>query len=77
MQAAQRVKMMGESNNLLELIKADASFHLSPEEIDGLLDAEKFTGCAQIQTEQFIAEHVAPVLASHASVLGMQGEVRV
>jgi adenylosuccinate lyase len=77
MQAARRVKMMGESNNLLELIKADEAFRMTPEEIDKLLDAKKFTGCAEIQTERFISEYVAPVLASHASALGMQGEVRV
>jgi adenylosuccinate lyase len=77
MQAAQRVKMMGESNNLLDLIKADNAFRISPAEIDALLDPKKFTGCAENQTERFIAEHVVPVLESHASVLGMQGDVRV
>ncbi len=77
MQAAQRVKMMGESNNLLSLIKADSAFRLSPEEIDSLLDAKKFTGCAEQQTERFIAEQVAPVLKPFTSELGMEGEVRV
>ena len=77
MEAAQRVKMMGESNNLPMLIKADNAFRLSPEEIDNLLDAKKFTGCAEQQTQQFIAEHVAPVLKAHVSSLGMQGEVTV
>lgn len=77
MEAAQRVKMMGESNNLLALIKADDAFRITPDEIDNLLDAKKFTGCAELQTEQFIAEQVAPVVKAHASLLGMQGEVRV
>ena len=77
MEAAQRVKMMGESNNLLELIKADDAFRISPEEIDNLLDAKKFTGCSALQTEQFIAEYVAPMVDAHASSLGMQGEVSV
>ncbi len=77
MEAAQRVKMMGERNNLLDLIKSDTAFGLTPEEIDSLLDAKKFTGCAELQTEQFIAEHVAPVVNAHTSSLGMQGEVRV
>lgn len=77
MEAAQRVKMMGESNNLLALIKADDAFRITPDEIDNLLDAKKFTGCAELQTEQFIAEQVAPVVKAHASSLGMQGEVRV
>ena len=77
MEAAQRVKMLGESNNLLELIKADNVFRLSPEEIDNLLDAKKFTGCAEQQTEQFIAEHVSPLLKTFTSSLDMHGEVTV
>ncbi len=77
MQAAHRVKMMAESNNLLDLIKSDDAFRLTPAEIEKLLDAKKFTGCAESQTERFIAEHVAPVVKAHASVLGMQGEVLV
>lgn len=77
MEAAKRVKMMGESNNLLALIRADNAFRMTPAEIDNLLDAKKFTGCAEWQTEQFISEHVAPVVSANASWLGMQGEVRV
>ena len=77
MEAAKRVKAMGESNNLLDMIKADQAFRMSPAEIDALLDAKKFTGCAEDQTERFIAEHVAPVLKAHASALGMQAEVLV
>jgi len=77
MQAAQRVKMEGASNNLLDLIKADDAFRLTPDEIDELLDAKKFTGCAESQTEQFITDFVAPVVKAHSSVLGMKGEVLV
>ena len=77
MQAAQRVKMIGESNNLLDLIKSDDAFRITPKEIDTLLDPKKFTGCAESQTERFIAEHVTPILQAHASILGMHGEVRV
>jgi adenylosuccinate lyase len=77
MAAAQRVKVAGESNNLLALIKADGEFRLSPDEIDLLLDPKKFTGCAEQQTESFIAEQVQPMIEPYASELGMRGEVRV
>lgn len=77
MQAAERVKMRGESNNLLELIKSDKSFMLSPEEIDAILDPKKFTGCAAMQTQWFIDEHVTPVLRQYEGRLGLKDDVHV
>lgn len=77
MQAAQRVKMRGESNNLIELIKADESFKLSAQEIDNLLDPAKFTGCAPRQTQDFISVYVTPLLREYADRLGMEDGVRV
>jgi adenylosuccinate lyase len=75
--AAERVKMQGESNNLLELIKDDNSFGLSPDEIDSLMDPVKFTGCASVQTEDFIKEHVEPVMAEYKGSLGLKDNVTV
>ncbi len=77
MAAAERVKMHGESNNLLDLIKADCAFKMTPEEIDGLLDPQKFTGCASVQTDNFLNEHVKPLLEQYAGRIGMKSEVRV
>ncbi len=77
MAAAERVKMHGESNNLLELIKADPAFMMSADEIDNLLDPQKFTGCAAVQTQDFVEEQVKPVLAQYAGRLGVKGDVRV
>ena len=77
MTAAERVKMHGLSNNLLELIAADDAFGLSGEEIDALIDAKKFTGCASAQTDNFIETHVNPILGQYADMLGVAGEVNV
>ncbi len=77
MAAAERVKLLGESNNLLELIKDDAAFGLTSQEIDDLLDPVKFTGCAGKQTQDFIDEQVAPVLDQYAGRVGVKGDVRV
>jgi len=77
MQAAERVKMHGDSNNLLDLIKTDDAFQLSAVEIDGLLDPGAFTGCASVQTQDFIESHVAPVLKEHENSLGIKGDVSV
>ena len=77
MEAAKRVKMYGEANNLLDLIKQDSAFRLDADEIDALLDPQKFTGCAAAQTQDFIDTHVAPVLNEYADCLGIKGDVKV
>ena len=77
MAAAERVKMHGRSNNLLDLIADDAAFGLDRDEIAALVDAQKFTGCASLQTDDFIAAHVKPVLAHYADVLGIESQVNV
>ncbi len=77
MQAAQRVKSEGKNNNLLDLIKADNSFRLSEDEIDALLDPAKFTGCAAVQTQDFIDDNVAPLLEEYSGCLGIKSEINV
>lgn len=77
MQAASRVKMDGLDNNLLELIKNDSVFSLTPDEIDSFIDPQKFTGCAALQTQEFLNNYIKPVLAEYAGKLGLSGEVKV
>lgn len=77
MQAAERVKVYGEPNNLLELIKSDNDFKLSAEEIDDVFDPKKFTGCAGIQTQDFLDEHVKPLLKQYEGRLGLKDEITV
>lgn len=77
MAAAERVKLHGLSNNLLDLIKDDPAFMLKAQEIDDLLDPEKFTGCASKQTQDFVDEQVKPILSQYAGRIGIKGDVRV
>jgi len=77
MEAGKNVKMKGQANNLLELIKADGGFGLSADEIDALVDAKKFTGCAAAQTTDFLQTHIKPVLDEYADKLDIEGEVNV
>jgi adenylosuccinate lyase len=77
MQAAERVKLHGEQNNLLELIKSEKAFKMSAKEIDDILDPVNFTGCASVQTQSFIDEQVTPVLKQYAGRLGLKDEVHV
>lgn len=77
MMAGERVKKLGQSNNLLDLIKDDSSFGLNSTEIDELVDPQKFTGCASMQTQDFIDTHIKPILKEYSDCLDIQGDVQV
>ena len=76
MQAGARVKEEGKENNLIDLIKADAAFHMQPDEIDAIMDPRNFIGLANIQTEDFIRNVADPILEKYTD-LSMQGEINV
>ena len=77
MQAGLNVKENGGENNLLSLIAADPSFHLSYEELQALMDPARYTGCASRQTARFLAESVRPVLSDRKDLLGLSAEISV
>jgi len=55
-EAGKQIKLNGADNDLIERIAKDASFGVSREELNNLLNAEKFTGRAKQQTEEFLCE---------------------
>ena len=61
--AAQRVKVEGLANDLLERIAADPLFGLSADQLSQLLDSRLYIGRAPEQVETFIREDVLPLLA--------------
>ena len=77
MEAGANVKQKGLDNNLLELIAADKSFGLSLEELQAAMDPAKYTGRAEIQVENFLKNHVNPVLEANREILGIQAEINV
>lgn len=77
MAAGQRVKQEGLSNDLLERIAGDEAFGLSPQDITGLLSPEAYTGCAAMQTEQFLQGEVREVLSRYQDLHAPGEEVRV
>ena len=77
MEAGKHVKVMGEDNDLLELIAADESFGVTAEELEAGLDPSKYTGCAAHQTERFLKENIGPVLEKYKELLGEKAEVNV
>lgn len=77
MQAGKTVKEEGKDNNLLELIAADPSFHLSLEDLEASMQPERYVGRAPKQTEEFIAEVINPILEKNKEVLGLTAEINV
>lgn len=77
MEAGRRVKMEGMENDLLSRIAADPAFGLTLQEIDELLDAKRFTGRAEQQVEEFVAEEIQPILDHYKAYLGLRGEVNL
>ena len=77
MQAAENVKVHGGENDLLARIKADAMFASVHDRLDAILDAKKFIGRCPAQVEEFLSAEIDPILAAHAAVLGISGDVRV
>ena len=77
MQAGKTVKKEGKDNNLLELIAADPSFHLSLEDLEASMQPERYVGRAPKQTEEFITEVINPILEKNKEVLGLTAEINV
>ncbi|MDP4093680.1 MAG: adenylosuccinate lyase [Bacillota bacterium] len=62
MNAARMVKQEGKPNDLLERIAADPIFKLDLNELKAVLKPENYVGRAPRQVEEFISDHVKPVL---------------
>lgn len=77
MEAGRRVKMEGESNDLLDRLAADKAVPLNKEEIMGLLDPIKFVGRSPEQVDQFIDEEVNPIIEKYEKDLGMDVDIKV
>ena len=77
MEAGKNVKEKGLDNNLLELIAADPAFNMTLEELQRTMDPTKYTGCAKMQVEEFVANVVQPVLDVNKDLLGVNVEITV
>ncbi len=76
LEAARRVKDMGEANDLLERLKGDAAF--AGVDLGAALDARRYIGRAPEQVHSFVRDAVEPIRARYAAGLGQAPEgVRV
>ena len=77
MEAGRVVKGQGGENDLLQRIAADPIFGVGMEELEGILQPEKYVGRAPEQTMDFLQEVVAPVLEKYKDVEAGEAEVTV
>lgn len=77
MEAGKRVKEEGAENDLLDRIAKDPAFHMNRQQLETILKPESFTGCAAIQTEDFIKTYVTPILDANRDSIGMEGTITV
>lgn len=77
MQAAENVKINGQPNNLIELIKSDALFASVKDSIDKSINPKNFIGMAPEQTLDFIENEVNPILDKNSEFLNKKSILKV
>jgi len=77
MEAAKKVKELGESNDLIERIINDDSFKLSKAEVLAIIDPTKFIGRAPGQVTDFVTEFINPIVEVNRDLLGEKSEINV
>ncbi len=76
-EAGRRVKEEGLDNNLISLIEKDESFKLDKDSILGLMDPKNFIGRAPEQVDEFLHEHVNPLLSKNNDKLNVKVDLKV
>lgn len=77
MEASKVIKEQGGENDLLERIAADEAFGVTLEDLEKILQPEKYTGRAKEQTEDFLNEEVKPVLEKYSDLEDEKPEINV
>ena len=77
MEASKKVKEEGKENDLIEIILNDDSLKLDKSKLKEVLDPKNFIGFAPIQTEEFIANEVQPILDQNKDLIGLEADLKV
>ncbi|MBV6880800.1 adenylosuccinate lyase [Epilithonimonas ginsengisoli] len=77
MEASKKVKEEGKENDLIERILNDDSLKLDKSKLKEVLDPKNFIGFAPIQTEEFIANEVQPILDVNNELIGLESDLKV
>ena len=74
--AGKKMKQEGSSNDLLDRILKDETFGLSEKELQTIMSADKFTGMAESQTEEFLSK-AKEVIEANKTLLGAKVKITV
>jgi len=77
MAAEREIKEEGGDNRLLEMLAADERIPFDLDELEEITYRTDFSGRAEAQVEEFLAQHIQPLLERHADLRAPEGEVRV
>ena len=77
MAASKVIKEEGGENDLLERIANDEAFGVTLEELENILQPEKYTGRAKEQTEDFLNDFVNPALEKYKDIESDKPEINV
>ena len=77
MAASKVIKEEGGENDLLERIANDEAFGVTIEELENILQPEKYTGRAKEQTEDFLNDFLNPVLEKYKDIESDKPEINV
>lgn len=77
MAASKVIKEEGGENDLLERIANDDAFGVTLEELENILQPEKYTGRAKEQTDDFLNEYVNPILEKYKDIESDRPEINV
>lgn len=77
MEASRVVKEQGGENDLLARIAGDPIFGVTLGELNSIVSPEKYVGRAPVQTEDFIAEVVKPLLNEYHAIETEKAEINV
>lgn len=77
MEASKMVKVEGLDNDLLSRIVEDKTFNLSEEDVNKLTAPELFIGRSKEQVDDFISEHIKPILDRYKDEIGIEIELNV
>jgi adenylosuccinate lyase len=75
--AKERLLEGAETNDLIARIAADAAFATLADDLESLLEPERFVGRAPEQVRTFLKEHVAGALAPYRDTLGEEVRIQV
>ncbi|WP_374443385.1 adenylosuccinate lyase [Epilithonimonas sp.] len=77
MEASKKVKEEGKENDLIERILNDDSLKLDKSKLKEVLDPKNFIGFAPIQTEEFIANEIQPIIDANQDLIGLEADLKV